>query len=175
MLLLLLVGCAAAWNPERPGPFDLAVPSGWSLARNYQFFGSHTVVITRGDAGISLTRRPENGRAGRLPLDLVAGVRALSWGRRVGVENAVIAEHDILLDGRRACAVTGLRRWRTARSGYTMVVTRTPGHTVEIVLHAPEAALDAYAADWGVFLDGLRFRSPPDPDGPLFEDDTWRR
>lgn len=175
MLLLVLLGCAPAWNPERPGPIELTIPPGWALTRNYRFFGSATIVLTRGEAAISLSRRPEHGRAGRLPLDLVAGVRALSWGRRVGVENALLAEHDLLLDGRRACAVTGQRQWRTARSAYTMVLTRTPGHTVEITLHAPGEALDAHAADWGVFLDGLHLAGPPDPDGPLFEEDAWRR
>ncbi len=175
MLLALLLGCVAAWNPERPGPFDLAVPDGWSLTRNYRFFGSSTVVLTREDAAISLTRRPEHGAAARLPLDLVAGVRALSWGRRLGVENSLLAEHDLLIDGRRACAVTGQRRLRTARSAYTMVFTRTPGHTVEIALHAPGGALDGYAADWGTFLDGLHFAAPPEPEAPLFTEDAWRR
>ena len=175
MLLLWVLGCAAAWNPARPGAFDVTIPAGWTLTRNYRAFGAETLVITRDAAAISLVRRREHGRAGSLPLDLVAGVRALSFGRRLGVENALIAEHDLLLDGRRACAVTGLRRWRTARSGYTMVLTRTPGYTVEIVLHAPSEVLDGYAADWGVFLDGLHLAAPLEPDGPLFQDDMWRR
>jgi hypothetical protein len=175
MLLALLLGCAAAWRPDRPGPFELVIPPGWALTRNYRFLGSENVVLERGDAAISLTRRPEHGPAGRLPLDLVAGVRALSWGRRLGVENAVLAEHDLLIDGRRAAAVTGLRRWRTARIGYTMLVTRTPGHTVEIVLHAPGDSLDGYAADWGAFLDGFHLAASPEADGPLFEEDGWRR
>jgi hypothetical protein len=91
------------------------------------------------------------------------------------VENSLLAEHDLLIDGRRACAVTGQRRLRTARSAYTMVFTRTPGHTVEIALHAPGGALDGYAADWGTFLDGLHFAAPPEPEAPLFTEDAWRR
>lgn len=174
LLLALAVGCAPAWHPPAVGRFDLQVPEGWEVARNYRAFGVDTVVLAHGAASISVTVRRE-GPAERLPLDLVAGVRALSWGRRVGVENLVIAEHELVVDGRRACAVTGMRRWRTARTGYTMVYLRAAGRAAELVLHAPSASLDLYANDWGRFLDGFRLQAPPEPDGPLFTEDTWLR
>ena len=175
VLAILLFGCAPAWRPGVPGRLDLEPPPGWAVTRNYRAFGSDTLVLSHGGASINVTTRPDRGRAQRLPLDLVAGVRALSWGRRLGIESSVLAEHDILLDGRRACAVTGERRWRNVSVGYTMVVTRTPGRIAELVLHAPRGALDAEVADWAVFLDHFHLAAPVEPDGPLFEDDAWRR
>lgn len=173
-VLALVLGCAPAWHPPAPGRFHVVVPDGWSVRRNYRSFGVDTLELGAGAASISVTIRPE-GPTAALPLDLVAGVRALSWGRRVGVENAVIAEHEIEVDHRRAAAVTGLRRWRTSATAYTMVYLRGGGRAAELVLHAPAEGLDVYAADWGRFLDGFRLNAPAEPDGPLFEDDTWRR
>lgn len=174
LLLALSLGCAPAWHPPAVGRFDVVVPEGWGIRRNYRALGVDTLEVGAGAASISVTIRRE-GPSSALPLDLVAGVRALSWGRRLGVENAVIAEHEIEVDHRRAAAVTGLRRWRTSRTAYTMVYLRAGDRSAELVLHTPEDALDTYAADWGRFLDGFHFTAPPEPDGPLFEDDTWRR
>ncbi len=172
--ITLLAGCVAAWHPPTPGRFDLVVPDGWTVTRNYRWLGADTVVLDGEGASISVNVRREVG-TGHLPLDLVASVRALSWGRRVGVENAILAEHEIEVDARRAAAVTGLRRWRTARTAYTMVLMRGGGWTVELVLHAPEHELDPHAAAWAAFLSGFRLSCPPEPDGPLYEDDLWRR
>ncbi len=170
-----VVGCAPAWHPAAPGRLQLVVPDGWTVTRNYRAFGADTVVLDRDQASISLSVRPDSGRGRRLPIDLVAGVRALSWGARVGVENALIAEHDIELDGRRACAVTGIRRWRTATIGYTMIYSRATDRSVELVLHAPLDQLDGQAADWATFLGGFHLDVPLPVEGPLFEDDSWRR
>ncbi len=174
-MLWLALACAPAWHPPDAGAFSLAPPAGWVIARNYRFLGSDTFVVQQGVASMSVSVRPDTGRAQTLPLDLVAGVRALSWGRRVGVENAVLVEQDIEVDGRRACAITGMRRWRTATTGYTMVVLRAPGQIVELVLHAPYPQLDGYAAEWGTFLDNFHLSAPPEGEGPLFTEDTWRR
>lgn len=175
MWLLLALGCVPAWRPPDVGRFDIEPPPGWSVVRNYRFLGADTLVIAQGSASISVSIRPDHGRAQTLPLDLVASVRALSWGRRVGVENAVLGEQDIVLDGRRACAVTGMRRWRTATMGYTMIVTRTPGQIVELVLHAPFEELNGRTAEWGSFLDHFRLSAPTEGVIPLFSEDTWRR
>ena len=175
MLLPLVLACAPAWHPPTAGRFTLEVPEDWAVTRNSRWFGTDTLVLSHGPAAMSVTVRPDSGANDTLPLDLVAGVRALSWGRRLGVENAVLGEQEIVLDGRRACAVTGLRRWRTATTGFTMVFARAPGHTVELVLHAPADQIDSYAATWGIFLDHFHLTAPPDPDGPLFTEDTWRR
>ena len=175
MGLWLLLACMSAWHPPDPGRFSLSPPEGWEISRNYRFFGADTFVLSRGAASMSVSVRPDSGRAQVLPLDLVAGVRALSWGRRVGVVNAVLVEQDIEVDGRRACAVTGMRRWRTATTGYTMVVLRAPGEIVELVLHAPYAELDTYAGEWGRFLDGFHLTAPAEGDIPLFTEDSWRR
>jgi len=175
-LLLALAGaCMPAWHPPDPGRFALAVPEDWAVTRNYRLLGTDTVVLAKGSAAMSVTVRPAATEKRTLPLDLVASVRALSWGRRVGVENAVLGEQEIVLDGRRACAVTGLRRWRTATTGFTMVYLRAPGQTVELVLHAPADEIAGYAATWGTFLDAFHLTAPPEPDGPLFWEDTWRR
>ena len=133
------------------------------------------MVLDHDRASISVSVRRDSGRGRQLPVDLVAGVRALSWGRGVGVENAVIAEHDIEFDGRRACAVTGIRRWRTATIGYTMIYSRAADRSVELVLHAPMDELDGHAADWATFLGGFHLDVPSAVEGPLFEDDSWRR
>lgn len=175
MAIWLLLACAPAWHPSEIGRFSLSPPEGWEIERNYRFFGADTFVVSRGAASMSVSMRPDTGRAQTLPLDLVAGVRALSWGRRVGVENSVLVEQDIEVDGRRACAVTGMRRWRTATTGYTMVVLRAPGTIVELVLHAPYAELDAYAVEWGRFLDEFHLAAAPEGDIPLFSEDAWRR
>lgn len=156
------------------GRFDLEVPAGWTITRNYRFLGGDTLVLERADAAITLSLHADRGRAQALPLDLVASVRALSWGRRVGVENAVYAEHDILLDGRRATAITGLRRWRTQEMGYSMVISRAPGQMLELVLHAPPASLDTAVVGWDGVLSTLRWNVPPEPATPLFVDEFWR-
>lgn len=175
VLLSMVLACAPAWHPPDAGRFSLVVPDQWAVTRNYRFLGTDTLVLARDHAAMSVTVRPDHGASATLPLDLVASVRALSWGRRLGVQNAVLGEQEIVVDGRRACAVTGLRRWRTATTGYTMVFARAPGQTVELVLHAPADELDHYAPEWGAFLDQFHLNAPPEPDGPPFSEDTWRR
>ena len=173
--LVVMLACAPAWVAGAPARFDLSVPEKWAVTRNYRLLGTDSLVLGEGNASISVTVRRDDGAGAALPLDLVASVRALSWGRRLGVENAVLGEQEIVVDGRRAAAITGVRRWRTAKIAYTLVFLRAPGRTVELVLHAPAEALEGYVATWGTFLDSFHLLLPPDPDGPPFSEDTWRR
>jgi hypothetical protein len=108
-----------------------------------------------------------------LPLDLVASTRALSWGRRVGVENSVLSEHQIVVDGREAWAMTGLRRWRTQSIGFSTVLVRTCGRIAELTLHADPSMLDALATDWGALLDSVRLAAPV-AQSPIFAEEAWR-
>lgn len=155
----------------------LVVPDGWQLTRNHRAFGSDNVAMKRGDAAISLLVTPDSGIPQGYPLDVFASVRAVAWGRSLGVENTVVAEHAVSVDGREAYAVTGLRRWRTTVIGYTMVVTRTCDRVAEVVLHAPPGSLDLHARDWGQVLDSLHLRESAKwvySAGPLFADEGWR-
>lgn len=177
MILLLILACAPALTGGTRDRVSLAVPSGWELTRNHRFLGTDNVAMKHGDAAISVLVVADNGLAQSYPLDVVASVRALSWGRKLGVQNNVVAEHSVSLDGREAYAVTGLRQWRTTRIGYTMVVTRTCGRLAEVVLHAPPDSLDFHTRDWGTILESLHIVESPgwvSVAGPLFVDEGWR-
>ncbi len=171
-LALLLLACPAAWTPTGPGRFSIDPPEGWEVTRNYRWFGTDNLVLARDDAAISLMLQPSRGRARRLPLGVLASVRALSWGRRLGVESAILAEHEVLVDGRRGYAVTGVRRWRRELIGYTTIMVRTEERLLELTLFAPPPLLDAQAGAWQSVVESLRLADPAPPT-PVFVEDQW--
>ncbi|MBM4364785.1 MAG: hypothetical protein FJ102_01110 [Deltaproteobacteria bacterium] len=172
LLALLLLACRAAWTPGGPGRFSVDPPQGWEVTRNYRWLGTDNLVLARDAAAISLTVQPSRGRARELPLGVLASVRALSWGRRLGVQSAILAEHEVLVDGRRGYAVTGVRRWRRELIGYTTVMVRTEARLVELTLFAPPALLDAQALAWQGVLESLRLHEPAPPT-PIFVEEQW--
>ncbi len=171
---LLMLACHAAWNPTTPGRFTLNPPEGWRVTRNYRWLGTDTLVVARDLAAISLTLQPCRGRARERPLGGLASARALSWGRRLGVESAILAEHEVLVDGRRGYAVTGVRRWRRELIGYTTIMVRTEERLLELTLFAPPALLDAQSGPWAAVVDSIRLADPPPP-APTFVEEQWPR
>lgn len=174
LAVVSLLGCPTAWKPELPGTFDVAVPTGWEVTRNYRWLGTSNLTARRGQAALSVRVEPNRGRARRLPLSLVASARALTWGRTLGVQNLIVAEHEIVVSDQRGCAVTGLRRWRTHTTGYTMVIVRNEELLAELTLHAPPSSMDEAAAGWGAVLASFRL-SGPAPAPVTFVDDAWPR
>lgn len=172
LLAPMLVACQAAWSPDAPGRFSLDPPEGWQVTRNYRWLGTDNLVLTRERAAISLTLQPCRGRACQLPLGVLASVRALSWGRRLGVESAIVAEHEVLVDGRRGYAVTGVRRWRREQIGYTTILVRTEARLLELTLFAPPPMLDAQLGPWKSVVESLHLADPPPPT-PTFVEDQW--
>lgn len=171
---LLILACHAAWNPTVPGRFSIDPPEGWKVTRNYRWLDTDTLVLARGDAAISLALQPCRGRARQLPLGVLASARALSWGRRLGVESAILAEHEVLIDGRRGYAVTGVRRWRRELIGYTTIMVRTDARLLELTLFAPPSTLDAQASAWTTVVNSLRLAEPAPP-APTFVEEQWPR
>ena len=174
LLSITLLGCVAAWSPGNPGRFDLAPPVGWSVTRNYRWLRTDHLVLARVQAAISLRLEPSRGLVRTLPLGVLAPVRALSWGRPLGIQSSLVAEHEIVVDGRRGYAVTGVRRLGPSLIGYSTVIVRTEERLLELSLLAPPASLEAQASAWSAVLGSLRLADPPEPI-PTFVDESWPR
>ena len=86
---------------------------------------------------------------------------------------ACILKCQIVVDGREAWAMTGLRRWRTQSIGFSTVLVRTCGRIAELTLHADPSMLDALATDWGALLDSVRLAAPV-AQSPIFAEEAWR-
>ncbi len=169
-----LLACPAAWRPGAATAFEVQVPAAWEVSRNYRWLNTHNLTIRRGGAAVSIRVEPNRGKARRLPLSVLASVRALSWGRHLGVASVIVAEHELVVDDRRGCAVTGLRRWRTATVGYTMILVRGDARLAELALHAPPSELDDATQGWDAILSSFRLHDSPAPP-PTFVDDSWPR
>lgn len=168
----VLGGCAHAWVPGRAGTFDLDVPQGWSVTRNYRWFGNAFLTIEQNDAAIGVQVIRETPATRRVPLDLVAEARVLTWGRTFGVENQAHRAHHIVLDGHEAWAVSGLRRWKFADMQFSTVVTRAGRHAVLLTVTAPPSRFAQVTPSFGAVLDSFRLPLHPiDPAAPLFEPD----
>jgi hypothetical protein len=173
-LPLLLLGCAAAWRPDAPGRFDLAVPAGWEVTRNTRFLGTHVLAMANDGARATITVALVPGAAGArdVPLDLVAESRALTSGRALGIQSGRTRLHQIALDGHEAWAVTGRRRWQFVEADYTAIYARVGPHLAEITLQTPAGQLDRSLTAWATVLDSLRFpRDPVAADAPQFDPD----
>jgi hypothetical protein len=174
-MLILAVACAPAWRPGAIEPLSLEPPLGWTVASNYRLLGVRTVVLRRERASITVQMRPDRGAALEGPLDLVASTRALSWGRRVGVENAILAEHQLLVADREAWAMTGIRRLGPVSIAFSSVTLRNCEALLELTLHAPGSELNRWSVDWMYLLTSVRLADPAPAEAPLFEEDGWLR
>ncbi len=171
-MLLLLLGCAAAWRPDAPGRFDLDVPGGWRITRNHRWFGNDVLELADPAARATITVElvHADARSRQLPLDLLAETRALSMGRSMGIENGRSHLHQIDLDGHEAWAVTGRRRWQFVEADYSTIITRAGRHVAQITLQAPAGQLDRALPAWSTVLETFRFPQDPVPaDAPLFD------
>lgn len=160
--LVFAVGaCAPAWRPGRAGRFDLGVPEGFSVTRNYRWFGNDFLVLARGKEAIEVARYREDARSRRVPLDLLVEARGLDWGRRFGVGSGRDGLHEIMVDGRQAWVVSGRRRWRWVEMGYTTVALRGRTHLVMLTGMAPAADFEAFVPAWGELLDAFTLGEGP--------------
>jgi hypothetical protein len=147
--------CTAAWKPGVPGRFDLEPPEGFSVERNYRWFGNDFVVLARGKEAIEVARYKEDARSRRVPLDLVVEARALDWGRRFGVGSGQDGLHEIMVDGRQAWAVSGRRKWRWVEMGYTTVALRGGSHLVMLTGMAPAPEFESFVPSWSTMLEAF--------------------
>jgi hypothetical protein len=171
-VLLLLTACAAAWRPDAPGRFDLAVPTGWEITRNKRFFGNDFLTLASRDLRSTITVElvRSDPAARRLPLDLLAEVRALSMGRTLGVESTRVGLHQIDVDDHEAWAVTGSRRTTWSSADYSTIIAWVGPHLAQITLTTPAGELDRALPAWAGFLASVRFPLDPLPaDRPLFD------
>ena len=171
MFLSLLLACGAAWRPDAPGRFDLAVPTGWEIRRNARWLGNEVFSLANPAARATITLElvHADARSQEFPLDLLAEARALSMGRSLGIQSGRSHLHQIDLDGHEAWAVTGRRRWQFVEADYTTIVTRVGKHVAQLTLQAPVGMLDAQLPAWSVVLDSLRFPNDRVPaDAALF-------
>lgn len=173
MILPLLLACAA-WRPDAPVRFDLSPPPGWTVARNTRFLGHDelTLVAPEGDASVHVELIPLDARTRRLPLDLIAELRALDRGRKLGVESSLWRMDRIALDGHDAWAATGRRAWHHKANDYTLVVSRTRTHAIVLTLQVPPGGLPRATPAWAHVLDAFRItRGRLPDDAPVFEPD----
>lgn len=163
------VGCAHAWPGGRPVTFDLAVPEGWTVTRNYRWFGNEFLTMSHEDAAIGVEILRETADTRRAPLDLLSETRALTWGRGLDVVNVATHADHIDLDGHEAWAVTGHRRWHDSAMVFSTVMMRTRTHAIILSLMAPSASFQTAVPAWSGVLS--TFHLPHDripDDAPLY-------
>lgn len=170
-MLPFLLACAVAWRPDAVGRFDLQVPPGWTVTHNVRSFGNDHLILSqpelRSTISIELVLADADSR--RLPLDLLAEVRAISAGRSLGVENTRGRMDQLDVDGHEAWAVTGRRSWRLITADYSMVVLRVGNRIGIVTLQSPENSLDRSLVAWSIVLSTLRFPHDRIPaDAPTF-------
>ncbi len=168
-LALLTTGCPAAVHrtgDDMHGRFSFQVEPGWELHRNHRFLGSHHVTLLpdppRSVLSVDLLRVGDDGRD--LPLDLVAEGAVGNLGRRLGMRTTATHEHEILLAGRRAIALTGLRQHGPQQAEFTAWVTRTERHLLIVMLQTPPGELQQQVRLLERLLE--TFELPEDPPPP---------
>ncbi len=165
----LLTGCAHAPPHRGSAAFDVDVPPGWTVTRNYRWFGNAFLTLAHDDAAIGIEVIRETAGTRRAPLDLIAETRALTWGRGLGVTNTAARADHIELDGHEAWAVTGRRTWYDSTMAFSSVTTRTPRHAVMLTLMAPPSSFAQAVPAWSAVLASFRLPGDRIPDdAPLY-------
>lgn len=146
------------------GPaFSVEPPRDWKIRRNYRYFGSSYLELEtpdgRGAITIELIRASPAFRL--MPLDLVAEGLIGERDRGFGVETLAMAEHEIVLDGHRAVALTGRRVHGPQRVDFTAIVARPDRHLLVLMLHAPEGTIGTYSMALERILDTLSLSRAP--------------
>jgi hypothetical protein len=162
-IFLLPAACAPALRADGGGVVEMAVPPGWTVARNAALLGGATVALVDADRRASVTIQlvRDTTEARGLPLDLLVETRALYMGRALGYESTVGRLDAIELDGREAWAATGHVRWHQAAGDFSLVGARAGRHVAFVTLVAPAGELDRSVSAWAIVLDTLRFPRTP--------------
>jgi hypothetical protein len=183
-LLTSMAACAPAWRPPPapPGPFDLVLPAGWTIATNRRVLGNRELVLVDPSrrAAIVVQWVREDARTRDVPVDLLVDVRAHALGRGFGFVQQGTVIDTISLDDHPAVAWLGDTQWRGSatmleaprnqRGTVSMVGARVGTHIALATLVAQGDTLDPYVPAFGIVLDGLRFPlDPVDKAAPAFE------
>lgn len=169
-LVLLLPGCPKAVHrvdDQLLGRVSFEVEPGWEITRNYRWLGTHHVQLTPSPPSSVLTVDLVRVGAGGedLPLDLVAEGVVGQLGRKVGMQTLATHEHEIVLDGRRAIALTGTRTHGPHQMEFTAWVARTPRHLLIVLLQTPPGQLQYQTRLLQRLLESLELPlEPPPPD-----------
>ncbi|MCB9762731.1 MAG: hypothetical protein H6739_23220 [Alphaproteobacteria bacterium] len=179
LTLLSLVGCLRAARPvpdSQPlryaGRFEVAVPDGWEVTRNWRFAGNRRLVLRapQNDAAITVEMVREDWRSRDLPLSVVADVAMAEAGRSLGIAAEPLGQHQLLLAGREAWATTLRRHQGPASALATAVTLRADHHLVVLTLHSTAAAPPVPA--WDLVLSSFALPRDPPPDTPPFAEDA---
>ncbi len=170
LLLPLLVACPQAVHrvdDHLLGRVSFAVEPGWEVTRNHRFMGSHHVQLSPDPPTsvltVDLVRTGPGGD--ELPLDLVAEGVVGELGRKMGMRTVATHEHEIVVDGRRAIALTGSRHHGPHSTDFTAWVARTPRHLLIVLLQTPPGELPQHTRLLQRLLETLELpQEPPPPD-----------
>jgi len=170
LLLLGLVGCPRAVTRTGDlltGRVCFAVDPDWQVTKNYRWFGTHHVQLSPTPPTSVLTvDLLRTGRQGEhLPLDLVAEGVIGQQGRRLGLTTLATAEHEIVLAGYRAIALSGTRHHGPREVEFTAWVARPPGRLLVVMLQTPPRGLQAEVLLLQRVIESFRLPlEPPPPD-----------
>ncbi len=170
LLLLLLPGCPKAVQQvedHATGRVCFSIEPGWEITHNRRLLGSHHVALSpdppRAVLTVDFLRVGPGGE--RLPLDLVAEGVIGELGRKLGMKTYATHQHEIVLAGRRAIALTGVRRHGPQEADFTAWVARTPGYLLIVQLQTPRGELQLHARLLQRLLETLQLpHEPPPPD-----------
>ncbi len=174
LTLALPPGCGPAVHHtggRLEGMVAFDVDPGWTLVRNARWLDGAHVVLEGPEQGTSLAvDLVRVGRRGRdLPLDLVAEGVVGNLGRRQGVETLATTSQEVDLGGRRAVALTGLRRHGPRALDFSALVARDRGHLVLVFLQAPPGRLGAASGAMERLLTTFDLPGRPIPPATLGE------
>jgi hypothetical protein len=170
LALLLLTACPKAVtrvDDHLVGRVCFEVEPDWEITRNQRWFGSHHVALSPQPPHSVLTvDLLRVGRGGEhIPLDLLAEGVVGELGRKLGMRTEATHEHEIVVAGRRAIALSGARHHGPQRMDFTAWVTRTPEHLLIVQLQTPPGQLQRHSRLLQRLLESLELpHEPPPPD-----------
>lgn len=172
-LILLLCACPKAVtrvDDQLLGRVCFEVEPGWEITRNYRSLGSHHVQLSptppQSVLTVDLIRIGPGGE--QLPLDLVAEGVVGELGRKLGMRTVATHQHEIVVDGRRAIALTGTRHHGPQEVEFTAWVARTPGHLLIVLLQTPPGQLQHHSRLLQRLLESLELPLEPPPDDAIY-------
>ena len=175
-MIWLALGCLRAVHPipdSQParvtGRIEVAVPTGWELARNVRGpLGHHVALHGPDDSSITIDLLHEDRPTRDLPLSIVVDTYAVELGRGRGVQSEHQSQHRIEVADREAWATTVERRVGPHTRTASTVGVRGDDVVVFLTLHA-DSELSLLA--WEQVLSSFQLPHDVEPPPPPFAED----
>ena len=173
IIAALSIGCVHASKLEGGryvGDLSLTPPEGWEEVQNRALMGNQSIVLESPDSccvvQAELVREDENSL--QLPLDIIAELYTVGRGRKAGFQSELISTDELLIDGRRAQAVTVVRHHEATTRFATSIFIRADGEIAILTLSWNRFAPPELMPQWERLIDSFALPNASRPEDPPF-------